>query len=120
MMVRNLVTTIKQSGGSNIHYGIMIIDHLLPSYDRLPEDYGAHLLRRTKPSLIYRRTKNLRAVQLLVGHATLESTVRYRGLEVDDVLKRFESARKSEIELERRLPLTTVVSRPTKDVPQCT
>ena len=41
-------------------------------------------MRRTKASLIYRRTKNLRAVQLLLGHTKLESTVRYLGIEVDD------------------------------------
>jgi site-specific recombinase XerC len=44
-------------------------------------------MRRTKASLIYRRTKNLRAVQLLLGHATLESTVGYLGIEVDDALE---------------------------------
>ncbi len=52
-----------------------------------PEDYGTHSLRRTKASLIYRRTKNLRAVQLLLGHTKLESTVRYLGIEVDDALE---------------------------------
>ena len=49
--------------------------------------YGTHSLRRTKASLIYRRTKNLRAVPLLLGHAKLESTVRYSGIEVDDALE---------------------------------
>ena len=49
-----------------------------------PAAYGTHTLRRTKASLIYRRTKNLRAVQLLLGHTKLESTVRYLGIEVDD------------------------------------
>jgi len=49
--------------------------------------YGAHTMRRTKVSLIYRRTKNLRAVQLLLGHSKLESTVRYLGIEVDDALE---------------------------------
>lgn len=49
--------------------------------------YGTHSMRRTKASLIYRRTKNLRAVQLLLGHAKLESTVRYLGIEVDDALE---------------------------------
>jgi site-specific recombinase XerC len=48
--------------------------------------YGTHSLRRTKPTLIYRRTGNLRAVQLLLGHTKLESTVRYLGVEVDDAL----------------------------------
>lgn len=49
--------------------------------------YGTHSMRRTKPTLIYRRTKNLRAVQLLLGHTKLESTVRYLGIEVDDALE---------------------------------
>lgn len=52
-----------------------------------PAAYGTHSLRRTKPTLIYRRTKNLRAVQLLLGHSKLESTVRYLGIEVDDALE---------------------------------
>ena len=49
--------------------------------------YGTHSLRRTKPTLIYKRTRNLRAVQLLHGHTKLESTVRYLGVEVDDALE---------------------------------
>ncbi len=49
--------------------------------------YGTHTMRRTKPTLIYQRTKNLRAVQLLLGHTKLESTVRYLGIEVDDALE---------------------------------
>jgi len=49
--------------------------------------YGTHTLRRTKATLIYRRTKNLRAVQLLLGHSKLESTVRYLGIEVNDALE---------------------------------
>ena len=52
-----------------------------------PTGYGTHSIRRTKPTLIYRRTKNLRAVQLLLGHTKLESTVRYLGIEVDDALE---------------------------------
>ncbi len=52
-----------------------------------PATYGTHSMRRTKASLIYRRTKNLRAVQLRLGHAKLESTVRYLGIEVDDALE---------------------------------
>ena len=51
-----------------------------------PSIFGTHSLRRTKASLIYRRTGNLRAVQLLLGHTKLESTVRYLGIEVDDAL----------------------------------
>jgi len=44
--------------------------------------YGTHSLRRTKATLIYKKTKNLRAVQILLGHTKLESTVRYLGIEV--------------------------------------
>jgi integrase len=57
-----------------------------------PVNYGTHTLRRTKTTLIYRRTKNLRAVQLLLGHTKLESTVRYLGIEVDDALEMAEQA----------------------------
>jgi integrase len=49
--------------------------------------FGTHSMRRTKAALIYKRTKNLRAVQLLLGHSKLESTVRYLGIEVDDALE---------------------------------
>lgn len=49
--------------------------------------YGTHTMRRTKASLIYRRTRNLRAVQLLLGHTKIESTVRYLGVELDDALE---------------------------------
>jgi integrase len=48
--------------------------------------FGTHSLRRTKATLIYRRTENLRAVQLLLGHTRIESTVRYLGIDVDDAL----------------------------------
>ena len=48
--------------------------------------FGTHSLRRTKATLIYRRTGNLRAVQLLLGHSKIESAVRYLGIEVDDAL----------------------------------
>lgn len=50
-------------------------------------NYGTHTMRRTKASLIYKRTKNLRAIQLLLGHTKLDSTVRYLGIEVDNALE---------------------------------
>ena len=56
--------------------------------------YGTHSLRRTKASMIYHQTKNLRAIQLLLGHTKLESTVRYLGIEIDDAL---EMAEKTEL-----------------------
>jgi integrase len=52
-----------------------------------PTLYGTHSMRRTKATLLYRRTKNLRAIQLLLGHSKLDSTVRYLGIEIDDALE---------------------------------
>lgn len=52
-----------------------------------PQAYGTHSLRRTKVSLVYKKTGNLRTCQLLPGHRKLESTVRYLGIEVDDALE---------------------------------
>lgn len=64
-----------------------IVEHWVTSIGLDPAAYGTHTMRRTKATLIYRRTKNLRAVQLLLGHTKLESTVRYLGIEVDDALE---------------------------------
>jgi site-specific recombinase XerC len=52
-----------------------------------PHDYGTHSLRRTKASIIYKATGNLRAVQILLGHAKIDSTVRYLGVDVEDALE---------------------------------
>jgi integrase len=71
-----------------------LLDQWLTAIGLDPSLYGTHSLRRTKASLIYKRTKNLRAVQLLLGHARVESTVRYLGVEVDDAL---ELAEKTEV-----------------------
>ena len=51
-----------------------------------PRFYGTHSLRRTKATLVYKKTGNLRAVQLVLGHTKIESAVRYLGIEVDDAL----------------------------------
>ena len=64
-----------------------IVEHWVTSIGLDPSAYGTHSMRRTKATLVYRRTKNLRAVQLLLGHTKLESTVRYLGIEVDDALE---------------------------------
>ncbi|WP_115553834.1 tyrosine-type recombinase/integrase [Xanthomonas arboricola] len=53
----------------------------------IPAPTAPTTMRRTNASLIYRRTRNVRAVQLLLGHTKLESTVRYLGIEVDDALE---------------------------------
>jgi integrase len=64
-----------------------IVHHWVEEIGLEGSAYGTHTMRRTKASLVYRRTKNLRAVQLLLGHTKLESTVRYLGIEVDDALE---------------------------------
>jgi integrase len=72
-------------------YGRLVSDWLI-GIGLDPHLYSTHSLRRTKATLIYRRTGNLRAVQLLLGHAKIESTVRYLGIDVDDALTLAEQA----------------------------
>jgi integrase len=77
-----------------------IVDRWVSEIGLDPTLYGTHTMRRTKASLIYRRTKNIRAVQLLLGHTKLESTVRYLGIDVDDAL---ELSEQTEVSLHRDL-----------------
>ena len=72
---------------TSAHQYARIVDGWVKEIGLDPAGYGTHSIRRTKPTLIYRRTRNLRAVQLLLGHTKLESTVRYLGIEVDDALE---------------------------------
>ncbi len=69
--------TRSSNGWSTTRQYARIVDRWVREIGLDPAAYGTHSLRRTKASLIYRRTKNLRAVQLLLGHTKLESTVRY-------------------------------------------
>jgi site-specific recombinase XerD len=64
-----------------------ILDSWIEEIGLDPPSYGTHTIRRTKASLIYRWTKKIRAVQLLLGHSKLESTVWYLGIEVEDALE---------------------------------
>ena len=79
--------TASKSGRSMTprQYGRLVSDWLV-GIGLDPHLYGTHSLRRTKATLIYRRTGNLRAVQLLLGHTKIASTVRYLGIDVDDAL----------------------------------
>lgn len=63
-----------------------LVDEWVTGIGLLKQDYGTHSLRRTKASIIYKQTGNLRAVQILLGHTKLESTVRYLGVDVEDAL----------------------------------
>ena len=64
-----------------------ILDSWIEEIGLDPTAYGTHTMRCTKASLMYRRTKSIRAVQLLLGHTKLKSTVRYLGIEVEDALE---------------------------------
>jgi site-specific recombinase XerD len=64
-----------------------LVKHWVKLIELEPSAYATHSLRRTKVSLLYRKTGNLRACQLLLGHTKLESTVRYLGVELDDALE---------------------------------
>ncbi|MGZ2412292.1 integrase [Sphingomonas sp. F9_3S_D5_B_2] len=63
-----------------------LVDEWVSGIGLRREDYGTHSLRRTKAALIYKQTGNLRAVQILLGHTKIETTVRYLGVEVEDAL----------------------------------
>ena len=63
-----------------------LVDEWVTGIGLLAEDYGTHSLRRTKASIIYKQTGNLRAVQILLGHTKIESTVRYLGVDVEDAV----------------------------------
>lgn len=63
-----------------------LVDEWVTAIGLRPQDYGTHSLRRTKASLIYKQTGNLSAVQILLGHTKIETTVRYLGVDVEDAL----------------------------------
>ena len=63
-----------------------LVDEWVSGVGLRREEYGTHSLRRTKASIIYKATGNLRAVQILLGHTKIENTVRYLGVDVEDAL----------------------------------
>lgn len=71
---------------STRQYG-RLVDEWVTAIGLKPQDHGTHSLRRTKASMIYKQTGNLRAVQILLGHTKIESTVRYLGVDVEDALE---------------------------------
>ena len=78
---------LKQSKHLSTRHYSTIVKKWVVSIGLNPMEYATHSMRRTKAALIYKKTKNLRAVQLLLGHSKLESTVRYLGVELDDALE---------------------------------
>jgi len=64
-----------------------LVDEWVQAVGLMPQEYGTHSLRRTKASIIYKATGNLRAIQILLGHTKIENTVRYLGVDVEDALE---------------------------------
>ena len=64
-----------------------LVDEWVSAIGLKPQDYGTRSLRRTKAAMIYKQTGNLRAVQILLGHTKIESTVRYLGVDIEDALE---------------------------------
>jgi len=64
-----------------------LVDEWVVAIGLPPQEYGTHSLRRTKASIIYKATGSLRAVQILLGHAKIENTVRYLGVDIEDALE---------------------------------
>lgn len=81
-----LFTGQRRTGHMTTRQYARLLSHWIADIGLDPNLFGTHSIRRTKATLIYRRTGNLRAVQLLLGHTKIESTVRYLGIEVDDAL----------------------------------
>ncbi|MBX3532345.1 MAG: tyrosine-type recombinase/integrase [Rhizobiaceae bacterium] len=63
-----------------------LVDEWVTAVGLRPEEFGTHSLRRTKASMIYKATGNIRAIQILLGHSKIENTVRYLGVDVEDAL----------------------------------
>jgi len=63
-----------------------LVDEWVEAIGLRPEEYGTHSLRRTKASIIYKATGNIRAIQILLGHSKIENTVRYLGVDIEDAL----------------------------------
>lgn len=63
-----------------------LVDEWVKAIGLRPEEYGTQSLRRTKASIIYKSTGNIRAIQILLGHSKIENTVRYLGVDIEDAL----------------------------------
>ena len=63
-----------------------LVDEWVTAIGLRPEEYGTHSLRRTKASIIYKATGNIRAIQILLGHSKIENTVRYLGVDIEYAL----------------------------------
>jgi len=77
---------VDRSGHLSTRQYARLVDEWVTGVGLMRSEYGTHSLRRTKASIIYRATGNLRAVQILLGHSKIENTVRYLGIDVEDAL----------------------------------
>ncbi len=77
---------VDQAGHLSTRQYARLVDEWVVAVGLPRQDYGTHSLRRTKAALVYKRTGNLRAVQMLLGHTKIEPTVRYLGVDIEDAL----------------------------------
>lgn len=77
----------ERSAGMSVRQYARLVREWIAGIGLDPLKYGTHSLQRTKATIIYRKTGNLRAIQLLLGHSRVESTVRYLGIEIDDAIE---------------------------------
>lgn len=77
---------VDQSNHMSTRQYARLVDEWVTAIGLRPEEYGTHSLRRTKASMIYKATGNIRAIQILLGHSKIENTVRYLGVDVEDAL----------------------------------
>lgn len=84
--VRNRICVVLDYAHAKGWQYARLVDEWVTAVGLRGEDYGTHSLRRTKASIIYKATGNLRAVPILLGHTKIENTVRYLGVDVEDAL----------------------------------
>ena len=77
---------IDRNGHLSTRQYARLVDEWVTAIGLRKEEYGTHSMRRTKASMIYKATGNLRAIQILLGHSKIENTVRYLGVDIEDAL----------------------------------
>ena len=78
---------IDRNGHLSTRQYARLVDEWVTAIGLRHEEFGTHSLRRTKASIVYKATDNLRAIQILLGHSKIENTVRYLGVDVEDALQ---------------------------------
>ena len=86
-LARHVLSRIDYMGHISTRQYARLLDEWVSTIGLDKREHGTHSMRRTKAALIYKATGNLRAIQILLGHTSIEHTVRYLGVDVDDALR---------------------------------